>query len=75
MKPINRAFGKKLRELRYKKKWTLSKMAAQCGMDSSNYQKIEYGEKDIRLSTLFRILTALESKMSIMSDKRRRTKR
>lgn len=53
-------FGKNLKKIRTKKKLSLRKLAAACNVDHSDIGKIEKGEINITLLTLFDLAAGLE---------------
>ena len=52
--------GKNLKKMRTKKKLSLRKLAAACNVDHSDIGKIEKGEINITLLTLFDLAAGLE---------------
>lgn len=55
-------FGKKIEELRIEKALSYRQLAQRCGVDHSNISKIEKGEINIRLSTIYELAIGLEKK-------------
>jgi len=55
-------FGKKIEELRTEKALSYRQLAQRCGVDHSNISKIEKGEINIRLSTIYELAIGLEKK-------------
>lgn len=53
-------FGKKIEELRVEKALSYRQLAQRCGVDHSNISKIEKGEINIRLSTIFELAIGLQ---------------
>lgn len=51
--------GRRIRATRIARKETLNDIAVRCGLNKSALSEIENGKRDIRISTLFRIATAL----------------
>ena len=63
MEPLT-AFAARLKALRWQKKQTQKDMAALLGCTVSNYQKIEYGQVNIPITTLM----ALADYFSVSTD-------
>ncbi len=53
-------FGKRIKELREKKGYTLEEIDALCDIDPSDFSKIEKGKANITFRTLIKISLALE---------------
>jgi transcriptional regulator with XRE-family HTH domain len=53
--------GIRLKTLRRRKKLSLRKVSERAEMDRSNLNKIEEGKKDVRTTTLIRLLKALNA--------------
>jgi DNA-binding Xre family transcriptional regulator len=53
-------FGKNLKKIRMKKKLSLRKLDANCNIDHSDIAKIEKGEVNITLLTIFDLAKGLE---------------
>jgi transcriptional regulator with XRE-family HTH domain len=53
-------FGKNLREIREKRGYSLRSLSHECNIDWSDIGKIERGETDIKLSTLWELADALQ---------------
>lgn len=53
--------GDKIRELRKEKKLTQAGLAAECELDKQTIFRIEKGEINMTLSTLFRLADALDT--------------
>lgn len=64
-----KAWGHKIRELRKKRKFTIAEAARLCGMDQTNYSKIECGGVAFRVDTLTQILDSLGYKMEFVQQK------
>ncbi len=60
MDPVE-IFGRNVRAARTKKKWTQEDLAAKTGLAPAQISRIERGAREIRLTTLVRLLTALEA--------------
>jgi len=61
LKGISERFmGRKLQNIREKKKWSIAHMAQQCRMNVSNYRRIELGRWQPSVAVLQRILGYLE---------------
>lgn len=54
------AFGKRLRELREAKGWSLDRLAEEAGMNGLQVGHIERGASDPKLSTILKLAKALE---------------
>ncbi len=52
--------GEKIRELRLEKKMTQMELATECELDKQTVFRIEKGEINMTLSTLFRLADALD---------------
>lgn len=63
-----RRFGKRLRELRRRNRWTLEEFAELAGIDSSYLGKIERGDRNPSLGVIARIAIALEMSLSDLFD-------
>lgn len=61
-------FGKKIEELRVEKGLSYRQLAQRCGVDHSNISKIEKGEINIRLSTIFELAIGLQKIPSELLD-------
>jgi transcriptional regulator with XRE-family HTH domain len=57
--PESIAFGKRLRELREAKDWTLEQLAERAGMNELQVGHIERGASDVKLSTIVKLSRAL----------------
>jgi transcriptional regulator with XRE-family HTH domain len=55
-----RAFGRNLRALREEKGWTQEELADKAGLAAVQISRIERGVREIRLTTLLRLITALQ---------------
>lgn len=65
--PIDLLFeilGKRICDVRQSKGLPQKKVAEICGLDTSNYNKIEFGKRHPTLPTLFKIAFALEEPIS-----------
>lgn len=56
MNLLHHMVGNKLRKIRIRKKLSLAEAGRKMGMHPANLYKVEKGSKDIRLSTLTKIL-------------------
>lgn len=56
---LQKLLGEKIRELRKEKKMTQAELAEDCGLDKQSIFRIEKGEFNITLSTLFRLADGL----------------
>ncbi len=54
------AFGKKVEEVRLSKKLSLRQLSQNCDVDHSDISKIEKGERNIRITTLFDLAKGLD---------------
>jgi transcriptional regulator with XRE-family HTH domain len=52
---VRKALGKRVRELRLKKKWSQEELAHESGLARSFAGAIERGEKDLRITTLVKL--------------------
>jgi transcriptional regulator with XRE-family HTH domain len=59
MEPVEQ-FGRNLREARTKRQWTQEMLAHSSGLSSVQVSRIERGAREIRLTTLIRLVDALE---------------
>jgi transcriptional regulator with XRE-family HTH domain len=59
---VNRvpAFGRRLREVRLEREWTQEELADRSGLTSVQVSRIERGVREVRLTTLLRLIAALE---------------
>ncbi|RKS03056.1 helix-turn-helix domain-containing protein [Flavobacterium sp. 102] len=55
-----RDFGKKVKEIREVKKYTLEDLEFSTGIDSSDFNKIELGKTNITLRTFIKVAKGLE---------------
>ena len=61
MNPVEQ-FGHNLREARKRKGWTQEDLAEKAGLTSVQVSRVERGAREIRLTTLLRLISALDSK-------------
>lgn len=61
MSPLKQ-FGFNLRNARQAKGWTQEELAREAGIPAPQVSRIERGVRDVRLTTLLRVLSALECK-------------
>jgi transcriptional regulator with XRE-family HTH domain len=54
-------FGQNLRALRLEKGWTQEQLADRAGLASVQISRVERGAREIRLTTLLRLIDALET--------------
>lgn len=54
-----KVIGERIRELRMKKKMTQAELAVECELDKQTVFRLEKGEINMTLSTLFRVADAL----------------
>jgi len=57
---VRKNLGKRVRELRLKKKWSQEDLAHEGGLARSFAGAIERGEKDLRLTTLVKLANTLQ---------------
>jgi DNA-binding Xre family transcriptional regulator len=57
-----REFGNRVRSMRERKQWTQEELAEHSGLTSVQISRIERGAREIRLTTLLRLITAFETK-------------
>ena len=69
---VSRTWGDSIRKMRFRRRLTLQQVAERCHMDTANYHKIELGERDIKLSTLLRILGALNCGITLVDKRKKR---
>ena len=60
--------GKRIIELRERKKWTTNKLANQCGLSQSFLRSVELGEKGISVESLSLICDALGVSLKTFFD-------
>lgn len=65
MDPVE-TFGRNVRAARTKKKWTQEDLAGKTGLAPAQISRIERGAREIRLTTLVRLLTALEAEPEVL---------
>jgi transcriptional regulator with XRE-family HTH domain len=56
------AFGKRVREAREARHWTQEELADRSGLTSVQISRVERGAREIRLTTLLRLIDALDVK-------------
>lgn len=61
-------FGKNVRQARKAKGWTQEELAHESGLTPVQVSRIERGVREIRLTTLVRLLAALEAPPSRLLD-------
>ena len=66
--PDQQAVGRALRELRKRAGLTQEQVAERMGTSSTYLSRLEAGQRDIRLSTLLRLLAALGADLRQLSD-------
>jgi transcriptional regulator with XRE-family HTH domain len=57
-----REFGSRVRSMREQKHWTQEELADRSGLTSVQISRIERGVREIRLTTLLRLIRAFEAK-------------
>lgn len=55
-----KSLGRRLRKLREEKGWTQEELADRSGLTSVQVSRVERGVREIRLTTLLRLIAALE---------------
>ena len=60
MEPAVKHFGKNVREVRLERGWTQEELSAQTGLAVVQVSRVERGVREIRLTTLLRLLAALD---------------
>lgn len=60
MEDALRTFGANVRAARRERNWTQEELAAQSGLAVVQVSRIERGKREIRLSTLLKLIDALE---------------
>lgn len=68
MKPPVEKFGHKVREARLEREWTQEQFAEKSGLATVQISRIERGAREIRLTTLLRLLSALDAKPDDLLD-------
>ena len=63
---VRQAFGRRVRELRVERGYSLRKFALTIGADKSYLVDIEYGRKSPTLDTIWRIASGLDVTMSYL---------
>lgn len=63
---VRQAFGRRVRELRIERGYSLRKFALTIGADKSYLVDIEYGRKSPTLDTIWRIASGLDVTMSYL---------
>jgi transcriptional regulator with XRE-family HTH domain len=58
--PVER-FGRNVRTLRLEKGWTQEDLADRSGLASVQISRVERGAREVRLTTLLRLLAALDT--------------
>jgi transcriptional regulator with XRE-family HTH domain len=54
-------FGRRIRVIREQKEWTQEDLADKSGLTSVQISRVERGAREIRLTTLLRLIAALET--------------
>lgn len=68
MATINERFGQKVRKLREERKMSQLALAQKAQLDLATINKLENGNRDPMLKTIWRIANALEVKLSQLFD-------
>jgi HTH-type transcriptional regulator/antitoxin HipB len=66
--PDQQAVGRALRELRKRAGLTQEQVAARMGTSSTYLSRLEAGQRDIRLSTVLRLLDAVGTDLHQLAD-------
>ena len=61
-------FGRNLREARQEKGWTQEELADKAGLASVQISRVERGVREVRLTTLLRLIAALETSPDHLLD-------
>lgn len=61
--PLATALAAEIRRIRIKRKYTQGEVARRAGLNPSNYNRMEQGQQDIRVSTFLRIVGAMGLKL------------
>ena len=61
MESVPERFGQNVRAARLARGWTQEELAAQSGLAVVQVSRIERGKREVRLTTLIRLLAALEA--------------
>lgn len=61
-------FGRKVRERRESRGWSLEYVAKQCNISDKCLEKIELGDTDPKLSTILKIAAVLEINMGELNS-------
>jgi putative transcriptional regulator len=62
------SLGKRIKELRLKKKILQTEIAYRCGFDKSNYNTIEAGKRNPTITSLLKICQALNIQLKELFD-------
>jgi transcriptional regulator with XRE-family HTH domain len=65
--PVER-FGSNVRALRLEKGWTQEELADRSGLASVQISRVERGVREVRLTTLLRLVSALETTPARLLD-------
>ncbi|HET7121857.1 MAG TPA: helix-turn-helix transcriptional regulator [Solirubrobacterales bacterium] len=65
--PVER-FGRNVRALRLEKGWTQEELADRSGLASVQISRVERGVREVRLTTLLRLVSALETTPARLLD-------
>jgi transcriptional regulator with XRE-family HTH domain len=60
MNPTIQQFGENVRRARHERGWTQEDLSARTGLAAVQISRIERGKREIRLTTLIRLLDALD---------------
>lgn len=60
MEPVLERFGENVRAARKARGWTQEELAARTGLAVVQVSRVERGKREIRLTTLLRLVAALE---------------
>ena len=67
-KDINAEIGRRIRQIREKQGITQHELALRCDIEASNMCRIESGNTNLTIKTMFRICTALEIPFHRLTD-------
>jgi len=65
---INAEIGRRIRQIREKQGITQHELALRCDIEASNMCRIESGNTNLTIKTMFRICTALEIPFHRLTD-------
>jgi transcriptional regulator with XRE-family HTH domain len=68
LESVPERFGRNVRAARLSRGWTQEELAAQSGLAVVQVSRIERGKREVRLTTLVRLLAALEVSPATLLD-------